>query len=309
MSIDHPNNPTRRMRTRQVTAAANVADNTNTNSVTSATATTTAVAASTDIAATGTIVHDHDQSPSLFVPAEPVEELNLEIGPVEPEEELNLEEYLTEVNSNSRRVIRTREELEALNATDVTKGHYNRAGKLERKFLEGLAAISKCDTKSVKCDFSTCTPFSPSSTIFSSADSDGKQIWAKMLELVPNPNHTPGDDNSPPLVARAFVAISGIKTPAKKSISNKMFCDWQMYYKMVRPTVAKNAAGVEKICWWYQPSTQNMEFRTTLAKFKKDYGFCYSMADFQGYKGCLGGVMQDLYEVRKKEFVSEKNEK
>jgi len=123
------------MTTRQTTAAANAGNNAAT--ATSVIGTNTAVTASTDIAATAVAGDDtntahENQSSSSF-------------ASTEPEEEFNLEDYLAEVSTNSKRVIRTREELEALNATDVTKGHYNRAGKLERKFLEGLAAISKCD--------------------------------------------------------------------------------------------------------------------------------------------------------------------
>ena len=116
-----------------------------------------------------------------------------------------------------------------------------------------------------------------------------------MLVEVENPSFVPGSD-SPATVPAAFVVGSGEKTHQKKYLVNQMICDWQVRYQKVR--ISK-----KKECPFYQPSAQNQHLRTFFGAMKKHYDWQWADSDFKGFRGCLHGVIEELYCQRRLQYV------
>ena len=141
---------------------------------------------------------------------------------------------------------------------------------------------------------------------FHTVDKDGNQVWKKMLEPTSNPNFIAGEKNSTKEVAMAFVAIAGEKTSQKLRLANAMFCDWQLNLKMKKKKRKKADENFSDPCPFYQPSTQNMELRAFFGRLKKHHNFKFRQEDFSGFHGSLNGMMEEIYEQRVEQYVSEK---
>ena len=128
----------------------------------------------------------------------------------------------------------TKDQLKALNQSDVTITHKKRGSKLETSFINGLTNIR---------------------------DKDGNQKWIKMLELIPNTNWkiTGGPKKKP----RAFSVVSGKPSIAKIRLCNAMVVDWQINLK-------KKNRSDEDQCPFYQPNAQNTELRVFFCVYEKD---------------------------------------
>ena len=60
-------------------------------------------------------------------------------------DDFDLNTYLAEVQHSRDTVERTTNEQKALDSLDITKKHYQRANKLEKSFLNGIASIGKSE--------------------------------------------------------------------------------------------------------------------------------------------------------------------
>ena len=99
-------------------------------------------------------------------------------GPID--DQWCIDNYLHELCALDLDVERTKEDSEALSASDISKKHDKRAHKLEDSFVQGI------------------------SKIYTLA---GKQKWNSMLRSVKNPQFVVGNGSS--VVPFAFVAVSG----------------------------------------------------------------------------------------------------
>lgn len=114
-----------------------------------------------------------------------------------------------------------------------------------------------------------------------------------MFELVP----FEGTDGQTRQVPRCFKEISGEKTREKLQLCNKMVVDWQLRMK--------HKKQIEKgECPWLQPSSQNTRIRIFFAFMKKEYSWPFTQNDLSGFNGCLKEILQQLYEGRKRKWVS-----
>ena len=187
-------------------------------------------------------------------------------GPID--DQWCIDNYLHELCALDLDVERTKEDSEALSASDISKKHDKRAHKLEDSFVQG---ISKVYTLA------------------------GKQKWNSMLRSVKNPQFVVGNGSS--VVPFAFVAVSGSPSKKKLMLANAMLIDWQIN---LRKKNTKN----DEVCPFYQPSTQNVEMRTFFAHMAKMHDWQFSEAELKGYKGSLTGVVQEMYAQRLEKYVS-----
>ena len=131
-------------------------------------------------------------------------------------------------------------------------------------------------------------------------DKDGNQKWGSLLVEIPNPNKTysRAGMGRKELVPKAFVIVSGQKTREKIELCNAMLCDWQVELKIVK----KPKKG--KTCPYYALETQNTNIRAFYSHMRKEYGWDFTEHNFKGWKGCLDGVLEEVYGQRLKEYVS-----
>lgn len=124
-----------------------------------------------------------------------------------------------------------------------------------------------------------------------------KQVWKDMVQLVPNPIHIVGGaDVYQQWIPRILTLVSGVPTPEKKDLMNRALKDWQMNLKKVKYK--------EGECPYYAPSVQNMQLRSFFSKLRDMYDFRFTLSDFKKFRGSLGGAMKELYEARRKKWVS-----
>ena len=183
-------------------------------------------------------------------------------------DEFDIDHYLHQLNSIEQNVERTKEESEALVASDITKKHNKRACKLEDSFVQGLSGI-----------YTT----------------QGKQKWNSMLQNVRNPQFVVG--NGSPEVPFAFPSVAGIPSRKKLLLADAMLCDWQLNLK-------KKVDVKDGECPFYQPSTQNVELRTFFGHMSKHHDWQFSDSELKGFKGSLYGVIQEMYAQRLEKYVS-----
>ena len=134
-------------------------------------------------------------------------------------------------------------------------------------------------------------------------DFNGEQKWASLLVKVPNERRTAtraGQERSEE-VPWAFVVVAGEITQEKLELTNAMLCDWQVDLTMKK----KPKAGGTKTCPYYSPSSQNKMLRTFYAHMKREYDWRYIKNNFKGWKGCVDGVLAEIYDQRLKQYVSE----
>ena len=120
---------------------------------------------------------------------------------------------------------------------------------------------------------------------------------------MPNPNKTfsrVGSERAE-FVPLAFVAGSGEITQPKLELVNSMLCDWQVDLQLKR----KPKAGGKKECPFYSPSTQNQLLRTFYSHMGEHHGWRFSENNFKGWKGCVNGLLVQLYAQRLKLYVSQ----
>ena len=56
---------------------------------------------------------------------------------------LNIKKYLAKLEKVKERVVCSPQEIETLNANDITKKHYKRCTKIVQRFIDGLKMIGK----------------------------------------------------------------------------------------------------------------------------------------------------------------------
>ena len=142
----------------------------------------------------------------------------------------------------------------------------------------------------------------PCGSFFTLVDVNGQQKWAKFLAKVENDWYSEsvaGRDRSE-YVPYAFVAMSGDVTQVKLELTNAMLCDWQVNLVLKR----QPKAGGDKSCPYYNPSTQNKMLRTFYAHMKKEHGWQYTENSFKGWKGCVDGVLAEIYAQWLEKYVS-----
>lgn len=127
--------------------------------------------------------------------------------------------------------------------------------------------------------------------------------------MVDNPHYVAGDKSQMKLVPRAFIAISGDKTPEKLRLANTLMTDWMYNMKMKIPPKKLEPPEGKKFkcdepCPFYQPSSQNTTFRILLGRLKKFHGFRMKYEDFSGFEGSVIGVMETAYKQRQAKWVS-----
>ena len=93
---------------------------------------------------------------------------------------------------------------------------------------------------------------------------------------------------------RILVEAGGEKNPSKVMLVNKALIKWMAVMR-------KKASPKDKMCQWYQPSTQNQRLRTFLGSCNKQYDWRYEINDFN-FTGGLKGFMDKLYRKIFKEF-------
>ena len=120
---------------------------------------------------------------------------------------------------------------------------------------------------------------------------DGTQTYAAIL--VPTQVQVRGETRQVPLI---FVLCSGKLDQQKLEFGNKVIVEWQMRHKMEKPN--------EKGCPWYSPSTQSGKFRAFIGHMGRDYDWRMTNTMLQGFSGALHSVMEDVFKLRVKEWVS-----
>lgn len=113
-----------------------------------------------------------------------------------------------------------------------------------------------------------------------------------LLEQVKSPFRSEGES-----VHRVFVMGSGDKTLDKRFFVNKLLAMWMGTMKKKVPD--------KKGCPWYAPSSQNVKLRMFLSAVKQRYMWQYDVSDFYGFKGAFVPKLQDLYNTRAENFVSQ----
>ena len=215
--------------------------------------------------------------------------------------DLDLGAQLREVEENERNVQRSDGALKALDNKGVSLKHWKRANQTEQSFLDGLTKVGTFFAFLyfvVICSCNSTLYFAVVITV----DVNGKMKWEKLLKEVPNPNRTcsrVGSERSD-YVPLAYVAGSGPITQVKLELVNAMLCDWQVDLVMKK----KPKEGSDRSCPYYSPSTQNQMLRTFYAHMAKHHGWKYTESNFKGWKGCVDGVLGEIYAQRLKVYVS-----
>ena len=188
----------------------------------------------------------------------------------ETSESFDISEYLDSRCDFENNVERSSIEIEALTKLDVTKKYYGKQNMMIQSFISGISAI---------------------------VDKNGVQKWEKMLESVPNPFFANWKKGSKKMIQRCLVVCSGPKSILKRDLANEMFKDWQTRLKLIKEPKD------DKTCPFYQPSSQNSNFRAFLSHLKKTFEWDLTYEDFKGYPGCLNAALETIYEDRFKEWV------
>ena len=97
------------------------------------------------------------------------------------------------------------------------------------------------------------------------------------------------------------MACAGPFKHDKLELTNALLIDWQVDLKM------EKKPSNEDDCPFYQPSSQNVGFRTFLAHMKKTHGWIWENKNFTKWDGCLNGVLKELYSQRYAKYVSRIN--
>ena len=222
-------------------------------------------------------------------------------------EELDIAAFLREVSEKDKQVVRSKGAEMALDNKGVSKKHWKRANKTEQSFLDGLTKVGKYTVSFLILFLSILFSSAHANVFFftvqKSVDVNGEQKWSSLLVEVPNPNKTfsrVGSDRAE-FVPLAFVAGSGEITQPKLELVNSMLCDWQVDLQLKR----KPKAGGKKECPFYSPSTQNQLLRTFYSHMGKHHGWRFTENNFKGWKGCVDGLLAELYAQRLKLYVSQ----
>ena len=218
---------------------------------------------------------------------------------------MNISALLVEVENNEDEVERTDSNKKVMEMKGVSNGHHRHALKTEDAFFNGLRSVGKfrlCDMPSknnANARFSLTFLF-----LFylqTTELKDGSMKWEKLLEEVENPNYRAGRGSRYRLekIPLAVVAVAGDKSIEKRDLVNAMLVDWQIDLKMVHKPKG------DKKCEYYAPLTQNTNLLTFLGYMTKNYDWRWQRKDFEGFTGCLGSVLIELYGKRLEEHGTE----